>query len=564
MAPLTATTSARDGSVFNNVFRGGGGGDHAGLRAANHIGSVVDDWPMYSSQPEDYILQDVIGLGASSVVHQASFLPLDGRACAVKVIDLEAFGRDTEELRRETQLMSLSKHPNVLRVRGCWVQGTKLHIATRLMSSGSLLDIMRYSYADGFPEEVICTVLKQALQGLSYLHVNGWLHRDLKAANLLVDDDGTVLLGDFGVGVWIGDGNQSVNGKRKSFVGTPCWMAPEVVERKLYNAKADIWSFGITALELSQGRAPHSRLAPVKVLMKTLQEGPPTLDRRGGAHKYSRAFEEFVGLCLQKDPEKRPTADKLLKHAFFKAAKSPRYLATTMLSQLPPLSERQERQRAMSIASARNQQSWDFGASPPASVGRSGSTPRTPLSPSGSGFLPLQRESHTSNDPFAGFTASIASPGPSPWNSMRGRPAAAGVPSFGATIMSFDGEHVLAVEEEAEAEQTEADDTQGSATPAQHHLNEGVFAADQPSLASVMRRFDRSMGLDGGYDEGTSSGGKTPRDRDIRDASPPAASTSPSDGTDSGSKSGSARALASPSSSRAEDAVTAIGRLNIA
>jgi serine/threonine protein kinase len=134
---------------------------------------------MYSSQPEDYIIGDVIGFGASSVVYQAAFQPLGGRACAVKVVDLEAFGGDTEVLRRETQLMSLSKHPNVLRVRGCWVDGSKLHIATRLMSSGSMLDIMRFSYPDGFDEVVIATVLKQALEGLTYLHVNGWLHRSV-------------------------------------------------------------------------------------------------------------------------------------------------------------------------------------------------------------------------------------------------------------------------------------------------------------------------------------------------------------------------------------------------
>ena len=232
----------------------GNGSDASGLsplRKPVHIGSVADDWPMYSSQKQDYILSDIVGFGATSIVYQAAFLPLGGRACAVKVIDLEAFGGDTDVLRRETQLMSLSKHPNVLRVRGCWLEGSKLHIATRLMNSGSMLDIMRFSYPDGFDEPVIATVLKQALEGLNYLHQNGWLHRDLKAANMLVDEDGTVLLGDFGVGVFLNErptGNKSKEsiaggaaqfseGTTKSFVGTPCWMAPEVVERKHYGHK---------------------------------------------------------------------------------------------------------------------------------------------------------------------------------------------------------------------------------------------------------------------------------------------------------------------------------------
>lgn len=493
------------------------------FRKANHIGSVVDDWPMYSSQPEDYVLGQIIGFGASSVVYQAEFLPLNGRACAVKVIDLEAFGRDTEELRRETQLMSLSKHPNVLRVRGCWVIGSKLHIATRLMSSGSMLDIMRFSHIDGFPEDVICAVLQQALQGLAYLHVNGWLHRDLKAGNVLVDEDGTVLLGDFGVGVWVGEGREV--GKRKSFVGTPCWMAPEVVERKHYNAKADIWSFGITALELAQGHAPYARLPPVKVLMKTLSDEPPTLDRTGGRHKYSKVFEDFVRVCLQKDPTKRPSAERLLKHAFFKNAKPPKYLVGAILSDLPPLAERQAKQRAMSIASTRYQQSWDFGASPSASLriatsasnnGGGGSngmaslfangtqphspSPSTPLSPSGSGFLQRGGE----RDPFAGFSGAIAgalnSPGPSsPWGSMRWKGSLGKAddarhrlhnrtrsssqfsstdnkdqqtpaePEWlsrfegGGGIVSLDGEHAIAVAEDEEGEEQGEERANGSA-----------------------------------------------------------------------------------------------------
>lgn len=200
---------------------------------------------MYSSQPSDYILGPPIGFGASSIVYQASFQPLHGRACAVKVIDLEGFGRDLAELRRETQLMSLSKHPNVLRVRGCWVKDSKLHIATRFMSSGSMLDIMRFSFPEGFEENVIATVLKQALEGLNYLHINGWLHRDLKAANMLVDEDGTVLLGDFGVGVYLNEASKGVSippkdtqlpddvnqQARKSFVGTVCCLPAEPLAR---------------------------------------------------------------------------------------------------------------------------------------------------------------------------------------------------------------------------------------------------------------------------------------------------------------------------------------------
>lgn len=314
--------------------------------------------------------------------------------------------------------MSLSKHPNVLRVRGCWVKGAKLHIATRLMSSGSMLDIMRFAHPEGFDEIVIATVLKQALQGLNYLHINGWLHRDLKAANILVDDDGTVLLGDFGVGVFVGDtdkssGSVSSEGKRKSFVGTPCWMAPEVIERKHYGTKADIWSFGITALELAQGRAPNSKLNPVKVLMRTMQDEPPQLDRTGGAHKYSKLMDDFVRQCLQKNPEKRPTADKLLSHGFFKQAKSPKYLISAILAGLPPLADRQERRRLASIHSTQHYLSWDFGT-----ISSRTTTPN------------LEKL-----DPFRNFTGIVSLP--SPHGSVRS-----------TKLVSIDGHHVLATEED--------------------------------------------------------------------------------------------------------------------
>lgn len=248
-------------------------------------------------------------------------------------------------------------------------------------------------------------------------------HRDLKAANMLVDDDGTVLLGDFGVGVFLDEtskpyakiGEKKVDswseGPRKSFVGTPCWMAPEVVERKGYGVKADIWSFGITALELSSGRAPHSRLAPVKILMKTLKEEPPTLDRVGNAHKYSKLFDDFVRQCLQKDPAKRPSAEKLLQHGFFKQAKQKKFLVSTILSGLPPLSDRQDRRRAMSIASLQNNASWDFSS---ASIASKLNTPAL-----------------ENKDPFLNFSASFANPA-SPNGSIRSN-----------RIMSLDGQYAF-------------------------------------------------------------------------------------------------------------------------
>lgn len=165
---------------------------------------------LYSDSPAAYTIGPPIGFGASSIVYSATYHPpqsTHGRRsplpphpieCALKVIDLDALPlKSLQLLKRETQLMSLSKHPNVLRVRGTWMTGHKLFIAIRLMKSGSVADVMRYGYPDGLEEEVCRCVLKQALEGLksvfvsfvliqpdhrdpSYLHINGFIHRDLK------------------------------------------------------------------------------------------------------------------------------------------------------------------------------------------------------------------------------------------------------------------------------------------------------------------------------------------------------------------------------------------------
>lgn len=185
----------------------------------------------YSDEPRDYTIGPPIGFGASSIVYTAQYTPRDppngsptSCSCALKVVDLDKLPLQSLRLqRRETQLMSLSKHPNVLRVRGSWMDGHKLYIALRLMNSGSVADVMRYGWPGGMEEEVVKCILRQALEGLkcvhlallshpdtfslqtsvvpvsSYLHINGFIHRDIKAANLLIDDDGTVLLGDLGV-----------------------------------------------------------------------------------------------------------------------------------------------------------------------------------------------------------------------------------------------------------------------------------------------------------------------------------------------------------------------------
>ncbi|KAI9484217.1 MAG: kinase-like domain-containing protein [Benjaminiella poitrasii] len=310
------------------------------------------------NQIDDFELKEPIGYGSSAIVYKAIYKPLN-KPMALKMIDLDKFERNQiDELRRETALMALSKHTNVLRVYGSFVHGSKLYIVTPYLSGGSCLDIMKTRFPEGLEELSIATILRQTLEALLYLHKNGHIHRDVKAGNLLVDEDGTVLLADFGVSSSLMETGEK--GMRKTFVGTPCWMAPEVMEQAEYDYKADIWSFGITAIELATGHAPFAKYPPLKVLMMTLSNDSPTLDRDHAFHKYSKSFKEMIDLCLLKDPSKRPNAEKLIQHPFFKQAKRKDYLARTILSELPPLEQRPRKKIPQKQVTITKVDEWNF------------------------------------------------------------------------------------------------------------------------------------------------------------------------------------------------------------
>jgi serine/threonine protein kinase len=289
---------------------------------------------IYSLNPDDYVIDETpIGYGSSAVVYRAIYSPLE-KEVAIKIIDLDNFERNQiDELRRELQIMTLSKHPHLLPVYCSFVNGARLYIVTPFMSAGSCLDILKSlpRPTPGLDEISIATILKQILQGIEYLHKHGHIHRDIKAGNLLMGNDGTVFLADFGVSSSLMDTGVR-NGVRKTFVGTPCWMSPEVLApEKGYNYKADIWSFGITALELATGSAPYSKYPPLKVLMLILSSDPPSLEREQYPG-FSKSFKEMIDLCLQKDPAKRPNAEKLLQHAFFKQGKKEDFLRQKLLN----------------------------------------------------------------------------------------------------------------------------------------------------------------------------------------------------------------------------------------
>ncbi|ONI26604.1 hypothetical protein PRUPE_1G034000 [Prunus persica] len=303
-----------------------------------------------------YQILDEIGFGVSAVVYKAICLPMNNTIVAIKSIDLDQSRANFDNIRRETKTLSLLSHPNILSAHCSFTVDRHLWVVMPFMSAGSLQSIISSAFPDGLPEPCIAVVLRETLKAMSYLHDQGHLHRDIKAGNILIDFNGSVKVADFGVSASVYDANSSGESsiRLNDVAGTPYWMAPEVIHsHNGYGCKADVWSFGITALELAHGGPPLSNLPPSKSLLLKItkrfrfSDYENRHDKNYKSKKFSKAFKDLVGCCLDQDPNKRPTAERLLRHSFFKHCRGLDFLVKNVLQGLPSVEERFKKTRAL-------------------------------------------------------------------------------------------------------------------------------------------------------------------------------------------------------------------------
>ncbi|XP_048744155.2 STE20-like serine/threonine-protein kinase isoform X3 [Ostrea edulis] len=289
---------------FRKFFRLGG--DEAARRKSAYKNITRDVDPGHK-----WDIVGELGDGAFGKVYKAQNKE-NGSLAALKQVEIKS-EEDIEDFSIEIDILTECRHENVVGLYEAFVFDGKLLMYIEFCGGGAIDSIM-VELEKPLTENQIRYVCNKMCCGLDYLHNNKVIHRDLKAGNVLLTSEGDVKLADFGVSAK----NTRTNQRRDSFIGTPYWMAPEVImcetlKDSPYNFKADIWSLGVTLIEFAQIEPPNHDMHPMRVLIKIQKSDPPSLAK---PTRWSKKFREFIAICLVKNPEQRPIAKELLEHPF--------------------------------------------------------------------------------------------------------------------------------------------------------------------------------------------------------------------------------------------------------
>jgi len=264
----------------------------------------LEDFVNYKEDPLELFTDlQFIDEGCFGKVYKANYKKMNVQV-AIKAIPLTNKVR-MSDLLQEIAIMAELQHENITSYIGTYKSGYEVWIVMEFMDGGKLTDLV---FETSFSEPQIASICFEALKGLDFIHKNGRIHRDIKSDNMLINSKGELKLADFGFCC-------SDTVKHRSVVGTPYWMAPEVVKGEEYGAKVDVWSLAIMAIELVDGDPPYMDESPVRALFLITQNPPPTVK---DPSIISPEFADFLSKCLQKEPDQRWSCAELLDHPFMK------------------------------------------------------------------------------------------------------------------------------------------------------------------------------------------------------------------------------------------------------